>query len=101
LAHQTVSSVTQPRRIKARKHVSRAHSAALKRHYKLQPLQQTERQIYVDAGWTNTPFNLFASPNFAFERKQFWSSDFQSNADSNRGRCERESDCGRAMLRRD
>jgi hypothetical protein len=101
LAHQTVSSVAQPRRVKLRRHVSRSHSAAVRHRHRLQPLQQTERQAYVDARFANMPFNLFASPNFAFERKQFWSSDFQSNADSNRGRCERGSDCGRAMLRRD
>ena len=101
LAHQTISSVTQPRRVKSRKHVSKSRSAAVRRHHRLQSLQQTERQAYVDARFANMPFNLFASPNFAFERKQFWNSDFQSNADGNRGRCERGSDCGRAMLKRD
>jgi hypothetical protein len=101
LAQQTVSSVTQPRRVKTRKHVSRSHRATVRHHHKLPPSQQTAQQAAVDVHSANMPFNLFASPNFAFERKQFWNGDFRSNADSNRGRCERGSDCGRAMLRRD
>ena len=98
-AQHTVSSVTQPRRV--RKHVSKNHRATVRHHHRLSRLQQIEQQASVDAYSANSPFNFFASPNFAFERKQFWNSDLQSDADSNRGRCGRGSDCGRAMLRRD
>jgi hypothetical protein len=100
-AHQTVLPATQPRRVKARKHIAKVHSAAVRRHHRLPPLQQTEHQADIDAHSASLPFNLFASPNFAFERKQFWSSDLQSSTESNRWRCERGSDCGRATLRRD
>jgi hypothetical protein len=98
-AHQAVLSETQPRHAKARKHTAKFHSAAVRRHHRLPSSQQTDRQADLDAHSASMPFNLFASPNFAFERKQFWSSDLQSNTDSNWWRCERGSICGRATLR--
>jgi len=98
-AQQTVLPEMQPRHVKARKHAAKFHSAALRRHHRLPPSQQIERQADLDEHSTSTPFNLFASPNFAFERKQFWSSDLQNNTDSNRWRCESGSACGRATLR--
>jgi hypothetical protein len=98
-AHRAILSETQPRYTKARKHIAKLHGAAVRRHHRLPSSQQIERQGDLDAHSASMPFNLFASPNFAFERKQFWSSDLQSNTDSNWWRCERGSICGRATLR--
>jgi hypothetical protein len=97
LARKTVSEVTQPRRAKSRKHASKTQS--VRRHHRSPPPQQAERQTAVDARMAGGPFNLSASPNFAFERRQFWHSDFQINADANRGRCDRGFDCGRDVRR--
>ena len=85
-AHQNVLPETQSRRAKARKHTARVHSAAVRRHHRLPPSLQTEHQADLEAYSTSTPFSLFASPNFAFERKQFWSGDLQSSTDGNKWR---------------
>src|SRR5215813_14383095 len=46
-AQHTVSSVTQPRRV--RKHVSKNHRATVRHHHRLSRLQQIEQQASVDA----------------------------------------------------
>jgi hypothetical protein len=94
-AREKVSESTQSRRAKIRKHASKGQS--VRRHLRAPRSLQVEQQPSVDVRTASGPFNLFASPNFAFERRQFWNSDFQTSADSNRGRCGYE--CGRDVQR--
>ena len=96
-ARETVSESTQSRRAKIRKHASKGQS--VRRHHRSPRSMQVEQQPSVEIRTASGPFNLFASPNFAFERRQFWNSDFQTSADTNRGRCERGYDCGRDVQR--
>jgi hypothetical protein len=96
--HESGVATRQPKRVKTHKHATKSRSLAMKRHHKSLSSARAEIQAQLDArpsSLPSTPFNFFASPNFAFERKQFWSSDFQTNADTTRGRCDRSFDCGR------
>jgi hypothetical protein len=96
-ARETVSETTQSRRAKIRKHASKGQS--VRRHHRSPRSMQVEQQPSVEIRTASGPFDLFASPNFAFERRQFWNSDFPTSADTNRGRCERAYDCGRDVQR--
>jgi hypothetical protein len=96
-ARETVSESTQSRRAKIRKHASKGQS--VRRHHRSPRSMQVEQQPSVEIRTASGPFDLFASPNFAFERRQFWNSDFPTSADTNRGRCERGYDCGRDVRR--
>lgn len=96
-ARETVSESTQSRRAKIRKHASKGQS--VRRHHRSPRSMQVEQQPSVEIRTASGPFNLFASPNFAFERRPFWNNDFQTSVDTNRGRCERGYDCGRDVQR--
>ena len=96
-ARETVSESTQSRRAKIRKHASKGQS--VRRHHRSPRSLQVEQQPSVEIRTASGPFNLFATPNFAFERRQFWNSDFPTSADIRRGRCERGYDCGRDVQR--
>lgn len=94
---ENVSEGTQSRHAKIRKHASKGQS--VRHRYRSPRSLQVEQQPSFEIRTASGPFNLFASPNFAFERRQFWNSDFQTSADNNRGRCERRSDCARGVQR--
>jgi hypothetical protein len=95
-ARETVSESTQSRRAKIRKHASKEQS--VRRHHRSPRSLQVEQQPSVEYR-AASGFNLFATPNFAFERRQFWNSDVETSADTSRGRCERGYDCGRDVQR--
>jgi len=94
-ARENVSEGTQSRPAKIRKHASKGQSA--RRHHRSPRSLLVEQQPSVEIRTASGPFNLFASPNFAFERRPFWNNDFQTSVDTNRGRCERGYDCGREV----
>jgi len=96
-ARENISEGTQSRPAKIRKHASKGQS--VRRHHRSPRSLQVEQQPGVEIRTASGPFNLFASPNFAFERRPFWNSDFQTSVDTNRGRCERGYDCGRDVQR--
>jgi hypothetical protein len=97
LTHENISEGTQPRLADARKHVSKSRSA--RRHHRSSPSRYVEHRTGVDVRAAGGPVDLFASPNFAFERRPFWSSNFQTSVDTGRDRCERGFDCGRDVQR--
>jgi hypothetical protein len=70
-AQRAVAPTTQQRRVNIRKHPPKSCRSAVIRRHRLAPTQKAE-QTDIDARLASVPFNLFAGPNFAFERKQFW-----------------------------